>query len=358
MKRVIIISLCFLFFYFVNYSQTIDEGTINGADYFIIIPENWNNGLVMYAHGYEEIGEEFPEEEEEEEDGFMNIFTERGYAYAASCYKRQGLVIKDGVEDTEALRSYFEMKYGKPEICIITGHSMGGMISIATIEKYPSEYDGALPLCGWLASVYSLLKYGLDMLVTYDYLFGENDGKIVLGDVFVEAENMQDNLNKKPEMMKLFAEHFTLKEEQLGEVLEFYQFVIKETSEWTGGLPISNEQTIYSGFGSLDTTLNKNILRYSANPKAKEYIIEHYSPKGIILDPVIALHTTYDELLPVNNYKYYEEATVINHTNNLYIQQYVVRDGHCWFEDEEVAKSFNQLIKWIKEGERPTIEYY
>jgi len=33
----------------------------------------------------------------------------------------------------------------------ITGHSMGGMITIATIEQFPSEYDGAMPLCGWLA---------------------------------------------------------------------------------------------------------------------------------------------------------------------------------------------------------------
>ena len=46
----------------------------------------------------------------------MEIFTSHGFAYAASAYKRQGLVIKDGIEDSEALRSYFELKYGKPDI--------------------------------------------------------------------------------------------------------------------------------------------------------------------------------------------------------------------------------------------------
>ena len=161
-----------------GWSQSFDLGEINSAKYKIYIPENWNRGLVMYAHGYEDIGEE-SELISEEVDEFMEVFTSRGFAFAASAYKRQGLVIKDGLEDTEALRSYFEMRYGNPELCMITGHSMGGIISLATIEEFPSEYDGALPLCGWLAPVYTLLKHGLDLLLTYDYLFGENDGRII-----------------------------------------------------------------------------------------------------------------------------------------------------------------------------------
>ena len=162
-------------------AQSFDLSEINSAKYKIYIPANWNRGLVMYAHGYEEIGEE-SEIISEEVDEFMEIFTSRGFAYAASAYKRQGLVVKDGIEDTEALRAYFEMTYGKPELCLITGHSMGGIISLATIERYPSEYDGALPLCGWLAPLHTLMHFGLEFLVTYDYFFGENKGEIVTGE--------------------------------------------------------------------------------------------------------------------------------------------------------------------------------
>ena len=162
------------------WAQSFDLGEINSAKYKIYIPENWNRGLVMYAHGYEEIGED-SEIISREVDEFMEVFTSRGFAFAASAYKCQGLIIKDGIEDTEALRAYFEMTYGKPELCLVTGHSMGGIISLAIIEKYPLEYDGALPLCGWLSPVYSLLKYGLDLLVTYDYLFGENEGRLIEG---------------------------------------------------------------------------------------------------------------------------------------------------------------------------------
>ena len=343
-------------FPYAGHSQTYDLGEINSARYKIYIPGDWNGGLVMYAHGYEEIGEEV-EGYSREVDDFMEIFTSHGFAYAASAYKRQGLVIKDGIEDTEALRSYFELRYGKPNICIITGHSMGGIISLAVIEKYPAEYDGALPLCGWLSPVFSLLKNGLDMLATYDYLFGKNDGEIVIGSDYIDTESIQENLSRKPDLTVLFAEHFSVKMDDVAEVIAFTQLVFKETTLWLGGLPAGNIQTIYDGFGNDDSALNREILRYAAYPGAKEYYIEYYTPTGILSDPVLALHTTYDEILPVYNYQYYEQLTEIKRTSDYYVQQYVVRDGHCEFTTGDVADAFDQLLQWIREGQRPGSVY-
>jgi pimeloyl-ACP methyl ester carboxylesterase len=306
----------------------------------------------LYAHGYEEIGEEV-EEYSREVDEFMEIFTSLGFAFAASAYKRQGLVIKDGIEDTEALRSYFELRYGKPNICIITGHSMGGIISLAMIEKYPAEYDGALPLCGWLSPVFSLIKNGLDMLATYDYLFGKNDGEIVIGSDYIDAESIQENLSRKPDLTVLFAEHFSVRMDDIAEVIAFTQLVCKETTLWLGGLPAGNIQTIYDGFGSDDKALNREILRYAADRGAREYYMNYYTPTGILSDPVLALHTIYDEITPVYNYQYYEQLTEIKRTSDYYVQQYVVRDGHCEFTTGDVADAFDQLLQWIREGKRP-----
>ncbi|KPL10702.1 MAG: hypothetical protein AMS26_21190 [Bacteroides sp. SM23_62] len=327
-------------------------GEINSARYKIYIPGDWNGGLVMYAHGYEEIGEEV-EGYSREVDDFMEIFTSCGFAYAASAYKRQGLIIKDGIEDSEALRSYFELRYGKPDICIITGHSMGGIISLALIEKYPAEYDGALPLCGWLSPVYSLLKRGLDMLAAYDYLFGKNDGEIVIGSDYIDAESIQEKLSRKPDLAGFFAEHFSVRMDDIANVIELNQLVFKECTAWIGGLPAGNIQTIYAGFGNDDRVLNRKILRYAADPGAREYYIKYYTPTGIISDPVLALHTVYDKISPVNNYQYYEELTEIKRTADYYVQQYVVSEGHCEFTTGDVADAFDQLLKWIREGKRP-----
>jgi len=339
-----------------GWSQAFDLGEINAAQYKIYIPGNWNKGLVMYAHGYEDIGEE-SEIISEEVDEFMEIFTSRGFAFAASAYKHQGLVIKDGIEDTEALRTYFEMTYGKPELCLISGHSMGGIISLATIEKFPLEYDGALPLCGWLSPVYTLLKSGLDLLVCYDYFFGENDGEIIRGEDDIEIEEIQKRIDSNPKMATLFAEHFGIKKEDLPEMIGFNQYVLKETSGWSGGLPAGNINTIYSGFGDNDANLNRDIRRYTSSAEAKEYFIRNYNPTGLLYDPVIALHTTYDEILPVSNYAYYEHLSEMNFTSDLYVQQYVIRDGHCNFTNEEIADTFDALLLWIKEGVRPDPEY-
>jgi pimeloyl-ACP methyl ester carboxylesterase len=341
---------------FTGSSQKFDLGEINGAKYKIYIPENWNKGLVMYAHGYEEIGEE-SEKFKKVVDDFMEIFTSKGYAYAASNYKKQGFIVKEGIDDTESLRAYFEQTYGRPDLCIITGHSMGGIISLATIEKYPELYDGALPLCGWLAPVHSLIKRSLDILVSYDYLFGENDGKIVVDEEFVEPDIIQVQLNNNPQMAALFSAQYEIRVADLAEVIGFHQIVLKETVSWLGGLPSGNLQTIYSGFGIADKEINKKILRYKAHRFAQEYYIQNYTPTGELRDPVLALHTTYDEILPVTNYEYYDQLTQLKYTNDKYAQQYVLTDGHCEFSNEDVANVFSQLLDWIETGIKPEPQY-
>ncbi|GIR18281.1 MAG: hypothetical protein CM15mP32_4680 [Flavobacteriaceae bacterium] len=60
----------------------------------------------------EEIGEEI-EPLTAELDDFVKIFSDKGFAFAESSYRKQGLIIKEGIEDTEALRQYFENTYGK-----------------------------------------------------------------------------------------------------------------------------------------------------------------------------------------------------------------------------------------------------
>ena len=254
----------------ISKAQIIDEGTINGAGYTIIIPKDWNGTLMMYAHGYEETeayssedGEEMWEQQdseatEEQEDGeFHEIFTSRGYAVAASDYRSKG------------------------------------MITIATIERFPAEYQGALPLCGYLAPVYSAFQRSLDMLVTFDYFFGDNSGKLVTGDM-VSLATLKEQVNNNTAMIERFTEHFQIKKEVLANVIYSRQAYFKETVGLQGGLPIGNLQTIYYGFGFKDDTLNKNVRRYKSNPDALEYLLSYNTPSRRISDPVIAMDTAYD----------------------------------------------------------------
>ena len=347
------------------FGQTSEEGEINGAPYQIIIPENWNKGLVMYAHGYEETDEYldgYDEEEEleeaENEEEFHDIFTNRRYAVAFSEFRKKGLVVKEGIEDTEALRAYFEMKYGKPELTIMTGHSMGGIISIATIEKYPNEYQGAMPLCGWLAPISQIVKRSLDMLVTFDYFFAGNSGELVIGKELVFYEEIEALITAGNEdFINIFCEHFRLKAQDLADVIYFFQIILKETAKNRGGLAIGNLQTIYDGFGFQDNKINRKIRRYTGEPSTAEHFINYNTTTGKIADPVLALHTTYDELIPASNYDLYEQLINYQNSSERYQQRYVVRDGHCNFTNEEVGDAFDQLIKWISTGQKPELKY-
>ena len=71
----------------------------------------------------------------------MSTFLERGFGVAASDYSVQGFAFAQGVKETEELRQYFVKKYGKPDTTFMVGHSMGGGITVATMENFGKNYN-------------------------------------------------------------------------------------------------------------------------------------------------------------------------------------------------------------------------
>src|SRR5262245_6030099 len=147
-------------------ASTVETGTLDGAAFRIEIPAAWNKGLVMYAHGYS-VGPVSFSKESPLSTGLRGEFLSRGFAFAESAYSKQGWAVKEAVAETEALRRYFVKKHGQPAESYIVGHSMGGHITVATIERFGEAYDGAMPMCGPLGSAVDFLNNGLfEMLVT------------------------------------------------------------------------------------------------------------------------------------------------------------------------------------------------
>ncbi len=123
----------------------------------------------MYAHGYTVVGSRPPAQDSPRMKGVRDAFLSRGFAFAASDYSVQGWAVKEAIEETEALRRYFVAKHGAPSETYITGHSMGGHITMAIIERYPEVYQGAMPMCGPLGPAVDFFNNGLfDMLVTFE----------------------------------------------------------------------------------------------------------------------------------------------------------------------------------------------
>ena len=73
-----------------SYGQKIEIGKINNAPFKIIIPENWNEGLVMYVRGAGGGGPQENFNENENKKLFNKTITSRGYALAYSAFSKEG----------------------------------------------------------------------------------------------------------------------------------------------------------------------------------------------------------------------------------------------------------------------------
>jgi pimeloyl-ACP methyl ester carboxylesterase len=331
-----------------------EEGEIAGAAFRIDIPEKWNGGLVMYAHGYAVAGRT---------PGFAADFVKAagglGYAVAQSRYTRQGWAVREGILDTEQLRRYFADKYGPTSPTIIAGDSMGGAITYGTIERFPEIYDGALPMCTTGMPALEFMKERMfDMRVLFDYFFPGlagsaaefPDGPQTMPKVQAKAAEL---VKADPARAEAFAKLESLSgPDAIAGTVAFWSEVLRELNERAGGNPFDNRDTIYSGTSD-DAALNKAITRVSANAKAVEYVRQWVSVTGHTHDPVLALHTLVDDLVPPHYANAYAGKAALAGTQDLFAMSYVNHTGHCNFSPEEVTQALRELDQWIKTGKRP-----
>lgn len=160
--------------------RTVDTFVLKGAYGMIIIPENWNGGLFVYAHGYsadERLLRPFPPDLSLANFSQLDVLfqasvlpTLEGYASATTTFRSAGWYVKDAVKDIENVRRYFIRKYGRPTHTYLWGHSGGGMVTSAVIEYAPRAYDGALPMCGPGAGARRNFNGAFDLRVLYEYV--------------------------------------------------------------------------------------------------------------------------------------------------------------------------------------------
>ncbi|MDX2042992.1 MAG: alpha/beta fold hydrolase [Acidobacteriota bacterium] len=333
----------------------VENGSINGAAFRIELPAAGVKGLVMYCHGYQTVGSANNFENARAQ-ALRKEFLSRGFAFAESAYSTQGWAVKEAVEDTEALRRYFVGKHGKPNETIVLGHSMGGAISLATIEKYPEVYDGALPMCGPLnVTLNGFQERIFDMLVTFDFLFPNVVGSLTQlpQTAKLDQAKARTAIEAAPDKAARYAKRYSLNSSaELPFVLAFWYEIIRELQFRSGGNPFDNRNTIYDGFED-DVAMNRGVKRYAADAKAREYLRQHYSPTGKIADPVLTLHTTYDQLIPGRFVSQYDEFARVAGTQDLFVAKFVVANGHCNFTAPQTGAAFDELLAWIRDKKRP-----
>ena len=286
---------------------TTEKGSLEKSSYIIVFPNNWKHKLIMYAHGYEFMGTPTKQSEQADFVKRMQPFLDRGFAVAASDYSEKGFVLPQAVDETEALRKYFVKKYGTPDSTFMVGHSMGGGITVATIENFGEHYNGGLPLCPLASRPYLQVRKEFDIYATFNALF---PGIIpTLHDIFdhynsntfssfqelmPKANKIRKAIIEKDSLLGVaFAQHFDLKFEDLPLTLFFDENVLKDIALKAKGNPFDNTNTLYSGFPD-NWLVNEKVERLAATTNPNE-LFNKYDRTGDIKKPMVLMHTIYDQ---------------------------------------------------------------
>jgi pimeloyl-ACP methyl ester carboxylesterase len=357
MKRIcLVLAICFVCF---PAAQAKTEfGKLNGAEFRIDVPDDWNHGLVVYYHGYstENHGVSFPQDKPLNPG--LAAFTKAGYAVIQSGYSRAGWALEQAIPETEALRRYFIEKYEKPKETYVAGHSMGGMLTVMTLEQSPENYLGGMDLCGAVQDAPSLLTRAFDLRVLFDYYFPD----VLPNPVKVPADyEISEKLDKqvaallqsKPDVAAALLRFAGLRaEKDLVSDLLFGTWVLKDIEQRAGGNPFDNRNTIYTGVPD-DNAVNDGVKRYAADPGALGYLQRYYTPTGHLTRPVLAIHTTYDPLVSPSVPGAYSLLARAAGAGEFFVVQYVKHDGHCNITPEEIGRGFAELRLWREKGEKP-----
>jgi len=383
-----------------------DTGTIDGANFLIQIPNNWNGTLLLYSHGYRVPGS--PMTAQDVGDPATGAFLlANGYALAGSSYSTNGWALQQAFHDQIALLDHFDFKFGTPKRTIAWGHSLGGIITGGLIQLNPDRFAGALPMCGVLAGGPGVWNQGLDAEFVLKTLASEPDAAgLQLVDItntgfgpgsnFSLAEGVAaseqatpagrahlalaaavgdgpgwfDPLSPEPA-----AGDFAAREQNQylwDSRVDFpFLFALRAEMEaraggnpsWNTGVDYTRQlaqsidrdevKGLYEAAGlDLQADLEKleNAPRIAADAGALAYLEKFIVFNGQIAQPVLTMHTTGDGLVLNQDEQAYASVVRAAGNNSLLREVFVHRAGHCTFTPAETITAFKTLIHRLDSG--------
>lgn len=334
-----------------------ETGEIAGAPFRIERPADWNGDLVVYLHGYEPQGG--PRDKVTEQGDFDRWLLGQGYAVARSSYSSQGWAVAEALGDTETVRARFVERHGAPRRSYAIGHSMGGHLVLATLERYPDHYAGGLALCGANAPASEIFgDMLLSPLVAFDFFFPGVMGLPAGGladpaaPPFVAEPVFEAALKGNEAVAESLAERFDVPREGLAGGLMIRYIVLQEMTRRAGGFPVDNRQARYAGLGD-DAAVEAGVRRYTGDPKAMAYAAGNAALRGDIRRPVVMLANLKDPTVPTAiSSRYAGLAATAGQAGNVLLMA-PQGEGHCAFAAESVAAAFDKLVHWAETGQRP-----
>jgi pimeloyl-ACP methyl ester carboxylesterase len=342
--------------------------TKSGAYYTIAVPEVWNGTLVIWNHGYDFS----PIAPEPSLGPLAAVQLSEGYAVAASSYRQNQWAVFDTADDLEELGKAFIQHVGKPNSVILTGASLGGIVTADALERsHIPRIAGAFAFCGAMAGS-RVWDGAQDIRLTYDVICsdvapipgGATGLPEVPGVIDPTAVAIATNIcmgTLLPPVLRTPEQQANM-DQFLAATMLPENFIITDMVFGTNGLAnlIFDERKLHGrqGVGNkgvkyLEREVNAKIERVKVDKRAAHRLRKNFTPRGRVRDDmkIISIHTDKDGLVIVENESEYQKVVK---PENLTVA-IAVEDvpTHCGFSTAEVAAGWESLRGWIAGAPQP-----
>lgn len=368
------------------------EGVLNGASYCVIYPKGsaWNRDVVVFAHGYVFANPLNPTQPptipwDQAIRGQLNIpamLVNLGYGFAITSYHKDGLAVKEGVQDVIALVNQIKSANPRVRRTFLTGVSEGGLVTTLALEKYPQIFSGGFATCGPIGDFQKQVNYWGNFRALVDVKFpaalrhpellglpypastpiyinpvvtvgwgseaapgpvGQIAGGIVLSDPAADLALVQAaGAAYDP------ADPSSVPATIAG-LLTYNVMATNEGRRELANNPALSEATLMTtNTGS--PYYNNGVVNgipvepFTADPAVATEIAQNYQTSGNLSRQLVVMHTTGDPIVPFWHTLLYTRKVLQQGTLDHYTLIPISRYGHCNFTPSEALLGFYTMV--------------
>jgi dienelactone hydrolase len=350
------------------------SGVLGRAPYLIAVPENWQGGLVVFAHGIQR----GTGPGDVTRPPIASHIAAAGHAWISSGYRAREYQPHLFIEDLVALRELFLKEIGQPRWSVIYGQSMGGHIVVASLELKPGLYQGGLTECGLVDGI-GIADYLMAYTAAAELIAGvplldapDRDAFArAVGEGVVPALGMPGSYTARGRQFDSVVKYL-MGGDQSGNDLPLRQEGLSGRyllnmmhrprdleNEPNPGLRAAStghiRYRIDPGLGLSEDEINARVRRLqpvkdARSPSANPVYAER---TGRLTVPLLTLHETGDAWVPLSLEQSYRRRTIAAGTDHLLVQRVIRAPSHCGLDGKTREQAFDDLVAWVERGVRP-----